>query len=100
MDLRQLEYLLAAIKSESYSVAAKELFVTPQAISKAIISLEKEMKHALMMRNGNSMRPTEFALEFLPEIEDVVGRYHALEQALLARKDAPSYDQIKKKTDI
>ena len=93
LDLRQLEYLLVAIKRESYSAAAKELFVTPQAISKAIISLENETKHALMVRDGNSMRPTDFALNAIPEIEDVVNRYHALERMLKARIDTPSCER-------
>ena len=99
LDLRQLEYLLVAIKRESYSAAAKELFVTPQAISKAIISLENETKHALMLRDGNTMRPTAFALDVISEIEDMVNRYHALEDRLKARKDAPSCEQDEEKTD-
>ena len=36
MNISQLEYLVSAIHLGSYSRAAKEQFVTPQAVSKAI----------------------------------------------------------------
>ena len=43
MNISQLEYLVSAIHLGSYSRAAKEQFVTPQAVSKAIRTLESEL---------------------------------------------------------
>ena len=43
MQLAQLNYLHAVIAEGSYAAAARVLYVTPQAVSKALIGLEREL---------------------------------------------------------
>jgi DNA-binding transcriptional LysR family regulator len=58
MNINQLEYLIAAIDLGSYVGAAKLLYVTPQAISKGISDLEKELKVPLFVKSGRGIKAT------------------------------------------
>ena len=41
MEYKQLEYFVKICETHSFSAAARELYVTPQGISKSIDKLEK-----------------------------------------------------------
>lgn len=59
-DLRQLEYFVHAARTGSYSQAARELFVTPQAISRSIQTLESRIGMRLFERTPSGIELTEF----------------------------------------
>ncbi|CDB34093.1 transcriptional regulator LysR family [Eggerthella sp. CAG:209] len=75
MNISQLEYLVSAIHLGSYSRAAKEQFVTPQAVSKAIRTLESELGLKLIVPSGKTISPTDVGLLIAEEAEEVI--YHA-----------------------
>ena len=52
MDLKQLEIFVAVAKYQSFSKAAKELFLTQPTISAHIQNLEKELGTILVNRNN------------------------------------------------
>ena len=53
MDIRQLEYFIAVARLRSYTKAADELFITRQALSKAVHNLEQELGETLIaQRDG------------------------------------------------
>lgn len=54
MELYQLRYFAYAAKYENITMAAKELNVSQPSISKAIQSLECELKTELLRKNGRS----------------------------------------------
>ena len=58
MTIQQLTYLLEVHKSGSFSLAAKNLFITQSAISNAIIGLEKEIGTPLFVRSKKGLIPT------------------------------------------
>lgn len=58
MTIQQLTYLLEVHKAGSFSVAAKNLFITQSAISNAIISLEKEIGAPIFVRSKSGLSPT------------------------------------------
>lgn len=58
MTIQQLTYLLEVHKCGSFSVAAKNLFITQSAISNAIIGLEKEIGTPLFIRSKKGLIPT------------------------------------------
>lgn len=64
MNLNQLEYLDAIFRQGNITKAAKELFVTPQAISKAIKQLESALGKPLIVVSNNKrvVRLTELGL--------------------------------------
>lgn len=72
MNIGQLEYLVSAIRLGSYSRAAKEQFVTPQAISKAIKTLESELGMKLVSSAGKTISPTDAGLKVAEEAEAVI----------------------------
>ena len=61
MDIGQLEYLVEVAEQGSYAKAARRLYVTPQAISKSLGDLEKELNVRLLDKVGRRVCLTEFA---------------------------------------
>lgn len=59
MNLVQLEYLVATVRAGNFSEAARELFVTPQTVSKALGSLEAELGVPLFSRDGKRLSVTD-----------------------------------------
>ena len=59
MEFRQLNYFIAVAKKQSYSLAAKELFVTQPTLTLAIKKLEKEFKTTLFEQNNRRLELTE-----------------------------------------
>ncbi len=63
MNLGQLEYLIETVKHGSFAKAAQNLYVTPQAISKSIGELEKELSVTLLEKSGRGITPTSLAVQ-------------------------------------
>ena len=59
MEISKLHYFLTTCECGSYSAAAKQLFTTRQAVSKAIHQLEAELGTVLFLRQNNELRLTE-----------------------------------------
>ena len=50
MKLIQLEYFVRIVEEQSFTKAAEKLFISQPALSKAIQSMEKELKVSLFSR--------------------------------------------------
>lgn len=72
MNLTQLEYYVTTVSKGSFSQAGKTLFVTPQAIAKAVSDLEKELKAKLLVRSAQRISPTDFGLLFAKKAEEIL----------------------------
>nr|WP_314278407.1 LysR family transcriptional regulator [uncultured Peptostreptococcus sp.] len=59
MDIKQLEAFVAVAKNQSFSKAAKELYLTQPTISSHIQNLENEMQTCLFNRNNKSISLTD-----------------------------------------
>ena len=59
MNTNQIDCFLTAAEFSSFSAAAAKLFLSPQAVSKQVIALEKELGARLFDRNGPRLRLTE-----------------------------------------
>ncbi|MGL5718512.1 MAG: selenium metabolism-associated LysR family transcriptional regulator [Paraclostridium sp.] len=59
MDLKQLEVFVAVAKYQSFSKAAKELFLTQPTVSAHIQNLEKELNTVLVNRNNKVITLTK-----------------------------------------
>lgn len=62
MDIRQLTAFLSACEHGSISKAAAQNFVSPQALSRTIASLEKDVGLELFIRTPQGLIPTEAGL--------------------------------------
>lgn len=84
-DFHQLEYFVCAARTGSYSQAARELFVTPQAVSRGVQLMEARLGMRLFERTSNGIVPTDFgtaclepareALEKLQRLQDMAGNF-------------------------
>ena len=72
MEIRQLKYFLAVAEQKSFVNAANQLFVSRQAISKAIGQLETELNVELFMRNTNGAFLTPAGIMFYDRIRSSV----------------------------
>lgn len=72
LEMRQLEYFVTAALAGSYAQAAKQLFVSPQAISKGVQILEGRIGVSLFERGPNGIALTSFGETFYKESELVL----------------------------
>lgn len=80
LNIKQITYMVTVVKCGSLSAAAKELYVTVQAVSKAIADLEREVGHRLFVRESHGVRPTPFGIAFNRKAEKVMESFHELEE--------------------
>lgn len=59
MNLKQLEAFVHVAEGESFSKAAKELFLTQPTVSAHIAGLEKELNARLFVRNTKEVKLSE-----------------------------------------
>ena len=84
-DFHQLEYFVCAARTGSYSQAARELFVTPQAVSRGVQLMEARLGMKLFERTSNGIVPTDFgtaclepareALDTLQRLQDMATNF-------------------------
>ncbi len=79
MNIKQIVYLSKTIERGSLSSAAKELYVTVQAVSKAIADLERELGQSLLVRGSRGVRPTPFGQAFYEKAQGVITGFMELE---------------------
>lgn len=72
MELRQLRYFLSVADTRSFVSAAGKLFISRQAISKAISQLEDELNVELFMRDSNGAFLTPAGIMFYERVRTLV----------------------------
>lgn len=94
MNIKQLRFAYAIARTESFSQAAEECFVTQPTLSNAIAQLEDELKNKLFERTTRSVQLTAFGQYMLPKIEKAL---HEIEQIHLGAQEwvAPSQKLIR-----
>lgn len=60
MNTESLQYFIKVYEKKSISSAAKDLFITPQGLSKTIKQLEMELEAELFYRESHGMEATEY----------------------------------------
>ncbi|MDK2813211.1 MAG: hypothetical protein PWQ08_466 [Clostridiales bacterium] len=78
MEIRQMIYLVEICNGPSLSAAAERLYLTPQALSKAIRALEEELKAPLFFREKGRLLLTPFGRRVLREVKPFVDDYNNL----------------------
>ena len=69
MELEQLRIFAAVAEAQSFSAAARALFVSHSTTSRAVSSLERELGVELLDRQGRVVRPTPAGEELLKRAE-------------------------------
>lgn len=78
MNIEQLQYICMVAKTNSITIAAENLYVTQQTISKAINKLENELGVVLMIRSHKGVQLTEVGKTFVEKANQIVQAFQEL----------------------
>src|SRR5512143_1521634 len=90
MNLRHLEFVLAAARERSFSHAAKRCHVTQPTLSSGIALLEEAFGGQIFVRTTRKVELSAFGQQLLPLIETVVRARTELESGIRSFHD-PSH---------
>lgn len=76
MQIKQLEYFLEVAQSASINQTAQKLFISQQALSASLTSLEKELGYPLLIRSKQGVSLTEKGQLVLKEAVTVLETVH------------------------
>lgn len=80
MNVRQLSYFMEVYRQGSIAGAARTLFISPQGVSKTILSLEEELSVELFIRKGRKLIPTQDAIALTRHAQNLLDEYEAISQ--------------------
>ena len=72
MELRQMQYFVTVCGLGNMSRAARQLFVSRQALSKSMAKLSEELGVPLFVPTARGVQPTEFARRILPRVKRIL----------------------------
>lgn len=75
-----LLYFSIVFEERNLSKAADRICISRQALSKSILSIEKNLGKALFQRMQNGVEPTDAALELIPHVRTILREYDYLSQ--------------------
>ena len=80
MNIRQLEYFVKVYESGSFFKAADSLFISQQALSRALATLEQELNAQLFYRNHKGVIPTPLGQELYVSCQPALREMRTLEK--------------------
>ena len=86
MRMEQLKYLVSVAQTGSMNKTAELLFVSPQAVSKAIKQLEEELDVALLVRTRMGVTLTNVGESIVAVAENMVAEEHLIGQIVAQSK--------------
>ena len=89
MNMGGLSAFIATYENGSITKAAKQLYMSPQGLSKSISRLEQEMRVQLFVRSSAGATPTEYAKTLYPKAKSLVDT--VAEMRTDAERREPSY---------
>lgn len=93
MDIRQLDYFIAVAQLGNFTKAADELFLSRQALSKAVRNLEHELGHPLLTNRDNHLELTDTGRALRDDALPVVAAFKQLERHHLGNAGTPALRQ-------
>lgn len=82
VNMHHLIYLDTVLRTGSFAAASRELNVTPQAVSKAITTLEDNLGYPLFERHGRRIVPADYAHCFAQPLREAVDQLRAAESLM------------------
>lgn len=86
MRMEQLKYLVDIAETKSMSKTAEHMFVSPQAISKAIKQLENELDTELLVRTSTGVALTKVGAEIVSLAENMLKEEQQMNQIVARSK--------------
>ena len=88
--LRAMEYLVRVVEAGSFAAAARELDVSPPAVTQLIAALERELGAQLLRRDSRRLSLTPDGEEFLPACTNALVELRAAEARLSVNRTRAS----------
>jgi LysR family transcriptional regulator for bpeEF and oprC len=88
--LRAIEYLVRVVEAGSFAAAARELDVSPPAVTQLIAALERELGTQLLQRDSRSLRPTADGEVFIPACSAALAELRGAEARLSVNRTRAS----------
>ncbi len=79
---RNVEYILEVARCGGITRAAENLFITPSALSKYVISLEEQLQVKLFHRIGKKFVPTKAGEYYIQKCLEIEAIYHEMGQQM------------------
>lgn len=92
MRYSQLKCLAMAVREGSFADAARKLYISPQAVSKSIRSLEEEMPEPLFVKAGRTVEPTPFAVELAFRAEEALRGFEDLSDFVAGYESSQGFE--------
>ena len=78
MEIRQLMYFIQIVKSGTHSAAAKQLYLSQPALSKAVKHLEEELGAKLLVQGDKRSEPTDVGRVLFERGQQLIREYNDL----------------------
>ena len=78
MTIQELEYFKIICREKSITKAARQLYITPQGLSKTLKNLESELQTTLLNRNTSGVTLTETGQYLCDHLDTLLTDYYAL----------------------
>lgn len=88
MDVRQLQYFIAAARSESFSKAADRMHVSQSALGSQIRNLEQELGGDLFERHSRGTELTASGKVLLAYAEEIIEKIQLAKDAMTSTREA------------
>ena len=90
MRIEQLNFILEIYRQNSMKAAAEHLYITPQALSSAVKSLEEELNIQIFYRSNKGISLTKDGQMFVRFAEATIAHYHTLLDEINHVKQLPA----------
>lgn len=94
MRMEQLKYLVEVAEAKSMSKAAERLFVSPQAVSKAIKQLEEELDATLLVRTSTGVEFTTVGESVVRVAENMLKEEYLISRIVAESKHSLHEDTV------
>lgn len=89
MDTANLQAFIKVAESGSFSIAARQLFLTQPAISKRIKQLEQQFGSTLVDRRGKRLQLTQTGRSLLPRAREIINNIQSAKQQIADMEGNP-----------
>ena len=93
MNINQFRQFSCIARNKSMTKAARELFVSQQALSKTVQLLQKEMGGELFIRGGRELQLTDLGAKLLTIVDSLLSRYDSCME-MIARLAEQNRDKL------
>ncbi len=90
MDTKDIRFFMRVYEERSINKAARQMFITPQGLSKIIQHLEEELEASLFERSSNGMVPTEIGTYFYQNSQFILDKLDEIKIGICQIRDKES----------